>query len=135
MALQVERSLLARCLVALDVERDAVARRDARIAVGGQLGARPAKREIDVEENCPQAHEVAVRQTGVGHRYAFACRFASDGSFARMSSRCARSSSAEITVSSSAACASTRPHGSTISERPYAGLPGNVSPICAAATT
>ena len=32
--------------------------------------------------------------------------------------RCARSSSAEITVSSSGACATTTPHGSTISERP-----------------
>src|SRR5206468_5495904 len=41
---------------------------------------------------------VAVRQTGAGHRYAFACLFASDGSFARMSSRCARSSSAEMTL-------------------------------------
>src|SRR5207302_8045206 len=77
----------------------------------------------------------AVRQTGVGHRYAFACRFASDGSFARMSRRCARSSSAVITVCSSGACARTIPHGSAISERPYAGLPGSVSPVCAAAAT
>ena len=60
----------------------------------------------------------AVRQTRVGHRYAFGCRFASDGSFARMFSRCARSSSAVITVSSSGACATTTPHGSAMSERP-----------------
>ena len=60
----------------------------------------------------------AVRQTRVGHRYAFGCRFASDGNLARMFCRCARSSSAVITVSSSGACATTTPHGSAISDRP-----------------
>ena len=57
-------------------------------------------------------------QAGVGQRYASACRFLSDGSFSRICCSRARSSSAEITVSSSAACARTIPHGSTISERP-----------------
>src|SRR5206468_7853213 len=55
---------------------------------------------------------------GVGQRYASACRFLSDGSFSRIRCSRARSSSAEITVSSSGACARTIPHGSTISERP-----------------
>jgi hypothetical protein len=62
-------------------------------------------------------------------------RLASEGSFARMFSRCTRSSSAEMTVSSSDACATTMPHGSTIDDRPYAGFPGSVSPVCAAAAT
>ena len=57
-------------------------------------------------------------QAGVGQRYASACRFLSDGSFSRICRSRARSSSAEITVSSSAACARTIPHGSTMSERP-----------------
>src|SRR5581483_6075209 len=72
---------------------------------------------------------------GVGHRYASACRFASDGSFVRMSRSRTRSISATTTVSSSGACASTVPHGSTISERPYAGFPRSVSPTCPAAAT
>src|SRR5919201_5278394 len=55
---------------------------------------------------------------GVGQRYASACRFLSDGSFSRIRRSRARSSSAEMTVSSSGACASTIPHGSTINERP-----------------
>ncbi len=45
----------------------------------------------------------AVRQTGVGHRYAPGRRFASDGSFVRISRRRVRSSSAAITVCSSGA--------------------------------
>jgi hypothetical protein len=57
-------------------------------------------------------------QASVGQRYASAWRFFSDGSFSRTSRRRARESSAEMTVSSSGACASTVPHGSTISERP-----------------
>src|SRR5262249_17192634 len=60
----------------------------------------------------------AVRQTGVGHRYACDCLLASDGSLVRMAGRWTRSSSAEMTVSSSAACATTSPHGSTTSDRP-----------------
>ena len=55
---------------------------------------------------------------GVGQRYASGRRWDSDGSRRRTSSSHARSSSAEITVSSSGACATTVPHGSTISERP-----------------
>jgi len=57
-------------------------------------------------------------QAGAGQRYASAWRFLSDGSFSRTHCSLARSSSAEITVSLSGACASTIPHGSTISERP-----------------
>ena len=55
---------------------------------------------------------------GAGQRYASGRRWERDGSRRRTSSSQARSSSAEITVSSSGACASTVPHGSTISERP-----------------
>jgi len=54
----------------------------------------------------------------VGQRYASGRRWERDGNRRRTSSSQARSSSAEITVSSSGACASTVPHGSTISERP-----------------
>ena len=54
----------------------------------------------------------------VGQWYASGRRWERDGSRRRTSSSHARSSSAEITVSSSGACASTVPHGSTISERP-----------------
>ena len=61
-----------------------------------------------------------MRQTRVGHRYAFGCRFASDGNLARMFCRWARSSSAVITVSSSGACATTTPHGSD-DQRPAVG--------------
>ena len=57
-------------------------------------------------------------QASVGQRYASACRLRSDGSFSRISRSRARSSSAEITVSSSGACATTIPHGSTIRDRP-----------------
>ena len=112
MPLQVERSRLARRLVALDVERDALARRDARVAVGGQLWPRTAKREVDVEE------DGAKSQAGAGQRYASGRRAASEGSRRRTSSSQARSSSALITVFSSGAWARTVPHGSTISERP-----------------
>jgi hypothetical protein len=57
-------------------------------------------------------------RTAVGQRYASACLFFSDGSFSRISTSRERSSSATITVSSSGACASTSPQGSTINERP-----------------
>ena len=55
---------------------------------------------------------------GLGQRYASGRRCESDGSRRRTSSSHVRSSSAEITVSSSGACASTVPQGSTISDRP-----------------
>src|SRR5215210_640401 len=77
----------------------------------------------------------ALDQARAGQRYASACRFLSDGSFSRTERSRARSSSAVMTVSSSGACASTIPHGSTISDRPYAGLPGSVSPTWAGAAT
>ena len=82
-----------------------------------------------------RSRQRAIATGRVGHRYASAWRFASDGSFARMSRSRARSISATITVSSSGAWASTMPHGSAISDRPYAGLPGSVSPTCPAAAT
>jgi hypothetical protein len=55
---------------------------------------------------------------GVGQRYASGRRCDSDGSRRRTSSSHARSTSAEMTVSSSGAWASTVPQGSTISDLP-----------------
>jgi hypothetical protein len=78
-----------------------------------ELGSHSAGERL-AERQAPPLADYA----SVGQRYASACRFLSDGSFSRMSCSRARSSSAEITVSSSGACASTIPHGSTISERP-----------------
>jgi len=70
-------------------------------------------------ERLAEGQAPALRnQASVGQRYASACRLRRDGSFSRISSSRTRSSSAEITVSSSGACASTIPHGSTISDRP-----------------
>src|SRR5215212_1682034 len=97
MPLQVERRGFACVVVPGGLERDTVPRGDACVALGRQLRPRAAEREVDVEEDRADVRQPG--ETGVGHRYAFACRFASDGSFARMSSRCARSSSAEMTVS------------------------------------
>src|SRR5207247_3779151 len=97
---------------------------------GGTHSVRLADRELPFPgATVEQSRDAAepVDQARLGHRYASAWRFASDGSFARMSSRRDRSSSATMTVSSSGACASTMPQGSTISERPYAGLPAIVS--------
>ena len=82
------------------------------VSLRPKVGPRFDEREVDVEEDCPDAH------AGAGQRYASGRRCESDGSRRRTSSSQARSSSAEITVSSSGACASTVPHGSTISERP-----------------
>src|SRR5262245_50354893 len=127
MSLEIQRGRLACAVVPRHVQLDAVPRRDARVALGRQLRPRAAEREVDVEENCAELGQPGA--TGVGQRYAFACRFASDGSLARMPSRWPISSSAEMTVSSSGACATTSPQGSTISERPYAGSPGRVSTI------
>jgi hypothetical protein len=69
-------------------------------------------------ERLDRGQTPALDQAGAGQRYASAWRFLSDGSFSRTSRSRARSSSAEITVSSSGACARTIPQGSTISERP-----------------
>src|SRR5204862_304395 len=59
-------------------------------------------------------------QASVGQRYASARRLRSDGRFSRISRSRARSSSAESTVHSSGARASTIAHGPTISTPPAA---------------
>src|SRR6478672_7308100 len=99
MSLDVQCRGFARLLVARHVERCTVPRRDARIAVRRELRPGTAEREVDVEEDGAELGQPGA--TGVGQRYAFVCRFASDGNFARILARCARSSSAEITDSSS----------------------------------
>ena len=48
--------------VAARVEGDAVARGDARIAVGGELGPGAAEREVDVEEDCAQTSSRVLQQ-------------------------------------------------------------------------
>ena len=75
-------------------------------------------RRVPAGEGLAEGQPPARDQTLAGQRYASAWRFFSEGSFSRTERSSARSSSAVITVSSSGACASTIPHGSTISERP-----------------
>jgi hypothetical protein len=86
-------------------------------AIGRDRGrdddGRDAALERLAEDEAP-----ALDQAVAGQRYASAWRFFSDGSASRTERSRARSTSAEITVSSSGAWASTIPHGSTISERP-----------------
>ena len=80
--------------------------------------ARRAPTRKPPENGLAEGQAPARDQTLAGQRYASAWRFFSEGSFSRTERSSARSSSAVITVSSSGACASTIPHGSTISERP-----------------
>ena len=56
MALEVEHRGLARLLVAAEIEVETVTRGDPPVAFCGQLRARPAECEVDVEEDCPQRH-------------------------------------------------------------------------------
>src|SRR5262245_37507874 len=56
MSLEVEHGRLARLVVASDVERDAVAGRYPRVPARRQLGPRPAKGEVDVEEDRAWRH-------------------------------------------------------------------------------
>src|SRR3954471_14127416 len=75
-------------------------------------------RRKSAHERLAEGQPPARDQTLAGQRYASAWRFFSEGSLSRTERSSARSSVAVITVSSSGACASTIPHGSTMSERP-----------------
>jgi len=87
------------------------------LALRGGNGNDQLRREA-AAKRLAEGQPPARDQTLAGQRYASAWRFFSDGSFSRTERSSARSSSAVITVSSSGACASTIPHGSTISDRP-----------------
>src|SRR6476659_7684216 len=87
----------------------------ALLSVTGRHGNDQLRRGA-ANERLAEDKPPARDQTLAGQRYASAWRFFRDGSFSRTERRSARSSSAVITVSSSGACASSIPHGSTISD-------------------
>src|SRR5262249_42467903 len=102
----------ARLGVPRRVELEPVAGAPAHVPVGPPLPPPAGQREGDGEQDPLELHP------RTGPRYACGGRPASDGRRRRTSSIRARSSSAEITVGSSGASASTIPHGSTMSDRP-----------------
>ena len=102
--------------VELGVERQAVARAGLAVALGPEERAGLGEREVDVEED--RLDPTRAFYTSAGHVYAAGWRLASEGRLRRIRSMCARSSSAEMTASSSGACARTTPHGSTMELRP-----------------
>ena len=113
------RLVLALAMRPLDLEDDVAGRDDVRDEAAGE---RLLELEVPLRrallDQLGEALLPGRVYAGVGQRYASGRRWERDGSRRRTSSSQARSSSAEITVSSSGACASTVPHGSTISERP-----------------
>src|SRR5688500_12838205 len=123
----------ARLGIARGIEGQPVALARSPVAVGPEQRPRLDEREVDVEENRFDA--MTLGYTSAGHVYAAGWRLASEGSARRTRSMWARSSSAETTASSSGACASTTPHGSTIIVRPYEALPWACTPHWFAAAT
>ena len=113
------RLVLALAMRPLNLEDDVPGGDDVRDEAAG-VGR--LKREVPLRrallDQLGEAFLPSLVYARVGQRYASGRRWERDGSRRRTSSSHARSSSAEITVSSSGACASTVPHGSTISERP-----------------
>ena len=61
MTFEVEDRGLARIVVAARVERDPVARSNARVAIRGELGPGTAEGEVDVEEDGAQHHSASSR--------------------------------------------------------------------------
>ena len=118
-ALQRVRLVLALAMRPLNLEDDVPGGDDVRDEA---TGVRRLEREVPLRrallDQLGEAPLPGLVYARVGQRYASGRRWERDGSRRRTSSSHARSSSAEITVSSSGACASTVPHGSTISERP-----------------
>ena len=112
------RLVLALAMRPLNLEDDVPGWDDVR----DEAGVRSLERDVPLLrallDQLREAFLPGLVYARVGQRYASGRRWERDGSRRRTSSSHARSSSAEITVSSSGACASTVPHGSTISERP-----------------
>ena len=113
------RLVLALAMRPLNLEDDVPGGDDVRDEAAG---VRPLEPEAPLRrallDQLGEAFRPGFVYARVGQRYASGRRWERDGSRRRTSSSHARSSSAEITVSSSGACAITVPHGSTISERP-----------------